>query len=169
MYVVLNVSAVGSKLTDCMKHWGLILTDSYGNPILHHASNRTGPWKYEEREARPEQSMSLIVLIRVDKVKSHSHTMDVIKSIPAVGTPSRRTGEDFTCRIWIKDVLVALHECGEIVLPTNIGKFTLAFSKVLGHYIELMINFRCAGGPCCGNWSRVQPFRREWSWCNCHR
>ncbi|KAG6300745.1 hypothetical protein E4U45_003708 [Claviceps purpurea] len=43
-----------------------------------------------------------------------------MKDVPADGSPSKRTGESFTCLIWVKDVLVALYDCGEIVLPATI-------------------------------------------------
>ncbi|KAI1174921.1 hypothetical protein F4777DRAFT_552425 [Nemania sp. FL0916] len=103
-------------------HWGLILTGSDGKPALHHASNRIGPWVYEEKEAQPEQSLSLIALLLVAEVNSHSRAKEVIRSIPADGSPSQRTGEAITCRIWVKDVLVALCEQGVIALPAGIGK-----------------------------------------------
>ncbi|KAI0483492.1 hypothetical protein F4859DRAFT_400514 [Xylaria cf. heliscus] len=95
-------------------HWGLILTDSNDKLVLHHATNRAGPWVYEESQAEPAQSMSLIAMLRVAKVKSHSRAKEVIQSIAADGNPSQRTGEAFTCRIWVKDVLMALSEQGVI-------------------------------------------------------
>ncbi|KND87684.1 hypothetical protein TOPH_07652 [Tolypocladium ophioglossoides CBS 100239] len=101
-------------------HWGLIITDADNKSVLHHASNRNGPWIYEVRKASPAESMTLIILMRVDEVRSHGRAMDVIKSIPADGSPSQRTGEAFDCKTWVKDVLVALHEAGEIKLPTVI-------------------------------------------------
>ncbi|KAK7963895.1 hypothetical protein PG988_010869 [Apiospora saccharicola] len=104
----------------CM-HWGLILTAPNQTPVLHHASNRAGPWSYEVRAGKPEKSMTLIVLVRVDALKSHSGATDVIKTIAADGSPSRRTGEAFTCRIWIKDVLMALHAAGQSALPVDIA------------------------------------------------
>ncbi|KAG6181951.1 hypothetical protein E4U10_007122, partial [Claviceps purpurea] len=55
-------------------------------------------------------------------IKSQSRTLGVMKDVQADGSPSKRTGESFTCRIWVKDVLVALHDCGEIVLPAIIGR-----------------------------------------------
>lgn len=125
MFVILISFAIFSLPTNRTKHWGLILTDSYKKPTLHHASNRNGPWIYEERNAKPDQSMSLIVLIRVGKIKTHSRMRDVIKGIAADGNPSQRTGEAFTCRIWVKDVLMALHDYGEIVLPMDISKFMI--------------------------------------------
>ena len=67
--------------------------------------------------------MTLIVLVRMGEIRSHSGALDVMKGVPADGSPSTRTGEAFDCRIWAKDVLVALHDHGEIRLPSNIGKF----------------------------------------------
>ncbi len=77
------------------------------------------------------------MLLLVGSVNARSRVTDVIKSIPADGNPSRRTGEVFTCRIWVKDVLVALDESGEIKLPVDVGKSTMALlSKHLAHPID---------------------------------
>ncbi|KAG6065724.1 hypothetical protein E4U32_006994 [Claviceps aff. humidiphila group G2b] len=110
-------------------HWGLTITDPHTNAVLHHASNRNGPWMYEERIAKPDQSMSLIVLILIGKVKNHARVMELIKGVPADGTPSQRTGVPFSCRIWVKDVLVSLHESGEIVLPGTIDELEIMAVK----------------------------------------
>ncbi|KAG6114303.1 hypothetical protein E4U13_003417 [Claviceps humidiphila] len=103
-------------------HWGLILTDPDMNAAFHHANNLYGSWKYEEKVAKPDQSTTLTVLVLVGRTKNHPRIMEVIRGIPADGSPSKRTGESFTCRIWVKDVLVSLHECGEIVLPGTIDE-----------------------------------------------
>ncbi|KAG6071324.1 hypothetical protein E4U30_000167 [Claviceps sp. LM220 group G6] len=110
-------------------HWGLTITDAHMNAALHHASNRNGPWMYEERIAKPEQSMSLIVLLLIGKVKNHARMMEVIKGMPADGSPSQRTGEPFSCITWAKDVLVSLHESGEIVLPGTIDELEITAVK----------------------------------------
>ncbi|OAA55873.1 hypothetical protein SPI_08080 [Niveomyces insectorum RCEF 264] len=116
IYISLNTRPIAGEY-----HWGLVLTDSHGNPVLHHASNgRGGQWAYEERQVNPAQSLTLVALIRVAKVKSVSQAEEVIRSIPADGYPSQRTGEAFTCRIWVKDVLMALYEQGVISLPRDI-------------------------------------------------
>ncbi|RMD39296.1 hypothetical protein DV735_g5831, partial [Chaetothyriales sp. CBS 134920] len=91
-------------------------------PVLHHANNPDGPWAYEARAAKPEKSMSLVALIKVAKVKNHSHTVEVMRAVPADGSPSLRTGEAFRCRVWLKDALVSLHEQGEIVLPVDVDE-----------------------------------------------
>lgn len=48
--------------------------------------------------------------------------------IPANGTASLRTGEAFTCHIWVKDVLVALQDAGLILLSTDIGKYVISYA-----------------------------------------
>ncbi|KAG6037170.1 hypothetical protein E4U41_005304 [Claviceps citrina] len=107
-------------------HWGLVLIDSMKQARLFHANNRVH-WLLEEKPVSPEQSLTLVVLIRLDKVRSLSRTKKIMRSIPADGSPSRRTGEFFTCRIWVKDAIVALHDQGEIALPTDIDSLeTLA-------------------------------------------
>ncbi|EPE09068.1 hypothetical protein F503_06844 [Ophiostoma piceae UAMH 11346] len=101
-------------------HWGLIITDANDEPVLHHASNTNGPWSYQRRLDNPDESMTLVAIVRIAKVKSVSEAEQVIQSISASGYPSQRTSEAFTCRIWVKDVLVALEENGVIVLPNDI-------------------------------------------------
>lgn len=66
--------------------------------------------------------LALIVLVRVGQCQSYSQSEAILKTIPADGNPSLRTGEAFTCRIWVKDVLMALHENGDIEIPVNIGE-----------------------------------------------
>lgn len=71
--------------------------------------------------------MSLIVLIWVAYVSDPAAAEAVIWSIPANDTASLRTGEAFTCRIWVKDVLVALQDAGLILLSTDIGKYVTPY------------------------------------------
>jgi hypothetical protein len=106
-----------------MQHWGIILTDTTATSVLHDASNRAGPWTYREKRGDPAHSLTLIALIRVSDVSDHPLATHIIQSSPANGNPSRRTGETFTCRIWVKDTLVALHDNGVITLPADIGRF----------------------------------------------
>ncbi|KAH7214337.1 hypothetical protein BKA60DRAFT_610015 [Fusarium oxysporum] len=101
-------------------HWGLIVTDDIGRPVLHHATNLTGPWKYEERRNDSAIDLTLIVLVKASGVSNVPRATQIIQSVPADGKPSRRTGAAFTCRIWVKDALVELHETGEIFLADDI-------------------------------------------------
>lgn len=66
--------------------------------------------------------MILIAMIKVSDIRSLDLVEHAINSVPANGSPSGRNGEAFTCRTWVKDALVALHDSGAIVLPTDIGK-----------------------------------------------
>ncbi|EXL91836.1 hypothetical protein FOIG_14946 [Fusarium odoratissimum NRRL 54006] len=101
-------------------HWGLIVTDNIGRPVLHHATNLTGPWEYEERRNESAIDLTLIVLVKASGVSNLPRATQIIQSVPADGKPSRRTGAAFTCRIWVKDALVELHETGEIFLADDI-------------------------------------------------
>lgn len=103
---------------------------------FHHATNPSGGWKYEVREARPEQSFSLVTVVRVSGLNGTiSDALDMIQSVPADGSPSQRTGAAFNCSTWLKDVLAALDEAGTIKLPMNIGEsrilsFPFAFIRI---------------------------------------
>jgi hypothetical protein len=108
-----------------MQHWGIILTDTIATPVLHDASNRAGPWTYREKRGDPAHSLTLIALIRVGDVGNHPLATHIIQNSPVNGSPSQRTGEAFTCRIWVKDTLVALHENRVTTLPADIGKFVV--------------------------------------------
>ncbi|KAK4206189.1 hypothetical protein QBC37DRAFT_249706, partial [Rhypophila decipiens] len=114
LYITLN-----SRPKKGEYHWGLLITDSSTKGTLHHANNGSGGWKYEARAVDPAKSMTLIALVFVASISDPVSVEAVIRSIPT-GTASRRTGEAFTCRIWVKDVLVALQEAGLILLPEDI-------------------------------------------------
>ncbi|KAG6113869.1 hypothetical protein E4U31_007639 [Claviceps sp. LM219 group G6] len=149
IYLTLNArrrpeTYVGSPLTQFISHWGLILTDPHMEAAFHHVNNLYGPWKYEEKVAKPDQSKTLAVLVLVGKIKNHSRIMGVIRDTPADGSPSIRTGESFTCRIWVKDVLVSLHERGEIVLPGTIDELEKMAVKEGLQYTDLIAEHRGA-------------------------
>ncbi|KAI1261921.1 hypothetical protein F5Y18DRAFT_430691 [Xylariaceae sp. FL1019] len=100
-------------------HWGLVFTSDVGNSVFCHATNRAGPWSFEMKEGDSGKSMSLIVLVRVSALKNPEY-LSTVRSVPAIGGVSKRTGENFRCRGWVKDVLVALEESGKISLPSDI-------------------------------------------------
>lgn len=102
---------------------------------LRHASNLRGPWVLDERASDPASSLTLIVMVRVSGILSvgngdnsnnngddESEVLAAIATVPVDGSPSRRTGEPFDCRTWVKDVLVALRDHGCITLSADIGK-----------------------------------------------
>lgn len=46
----------------------------------------------------------------------------MLKTVPANGEVSKRTGEAFTCRVWVKDAIVELRERGLIELRRDVGE-----------------------------------------------
>ncbi|KAK4041698.1 hypothetical protein C8A01DRAFT_34301 [Parachaetomium inaequale] len=114
-------------------HWGLIIMDSAEKGSFHHATNPSGGWKYEKRNASPAQSITLITVVRVSGLNgSVQAATDVIQSVPADGSPSQRTGEAFRCLSWLKDAIVALDAAGIIQLPMDIDTLI----RVAKHYAE---------------------------------
>jgi hypothetical protein len=109
-------------------HWGLVITDANTATTGHHVTNRAGPWVYEEKREDPGRSLTLIALIRLSGVANHA--TQVIKDAPASGKPSEKMGEAFSCRTWVKDTLVSLHENGAILLPTDMDNIERLAKKV---------------------------------------
>lgn len=98
--------------------------DSETQGTFHHATNPSGGWKYEMRKADPEQYLTLVAMIRVSGLRAPvKAAMDVIKSVPADGSPSQRTGDAFNCSTWLKDAIVALDSAGGIQLPMRMGEY----------------------------------------------
>lgn len=83
------------------------------------AVNRTGGWSLEIKTTNGiPDSKSLCLAFRVGIVTSQN--WDTLKStlgnVPASGHPSPNTQEAFTCRVWVKDALLALHNASVIRL-----------------------------------------------------
>jgi hypothetical protein len=66
--------------------------------------------------------MSLVLVFKIGSVSSQTALDQVLQAVPADGSASLRTGEAFTCRIWTKDALVALHDSRIVTLPENIDE-----------------------------------------------
>ncbi len=67
--------------------------------------------------------MSLVTLLLIGTITGDmDDARAVLAHVPADGRPSRRTGDASTCRVWLKDTLVALGEHGVVQLPADIGK-----------------------------------------------
>lgn len=103
--------------------------------------------------------LALIVLVRVGQVQNSSCATSTIENIPVDGNPSLRTGEAFTCRIWVKDALAVLHEHGEIKLPAHIGKSLKSHREGTGYESDTSLYFR---------YSR-EISRTVWNGICCHR
>lgn len=47
-------------------------------------------------------------------------TSNHLTNVPSSGQPSLNTKEEFTCRVWVKDAILALHNAGVIRLAKAI-------------------------------------------------
>jgi hypothetical protein len=118
------------------QHWAIVTTTTHNAPTLSHASNLTGPWQFLTRPIRRSSdfSMALIVLVKVGTiVKNDRDVATVIQQVLADGEPSKRTGEAFTCRVWVKDALAHLAASGSAVLEGDVGEW--AFQSRLDIYL----------------------------------
>jgi hypothetical protein len=68
-------------------------------------------------------SSTLVLAYKIGQVSSQSQIDQVLRDVPADGSPSLRTGEAFTCRIWAKDAVMALYNNRLLDLSADIGEF----------------------------------------------
>ena len=105
-------------------HWGIFVPTK--NPLgeVWHAVNRTGGWSLEiKTTSGVPEPLSLCLLFKVGTV--NSQTWDTLRStlerVPGNGQPSPNTQEAFSCRVWVKDALLALHNAGVFRLTKAIS------------------------------------------------
>ncbi|KAH7335091.1 hypothetical protein BKA66DRAFT_435612 [Pyrenochaeta sp. MPI-SDFR-AT-0127] len=104
-------------------HWGLFVPTNKPQGYVWHATNVGGGWTMEEKiTSGIPNSMSLCLAFKVGTVNSSN--WDTLRStlhqVPAEGQPSPNTGEDFSCRTWVEDSLLALHNASIIQLSKAI-------------------------------------------------
>ncbi|KAF7921246.1 uncharacterized protein EAE98_008672 [Botrytis deweyae] len=117
VYMTLNSRGIPGTF-----HWGLFITTSSApRGVFYHASNKTGGWQPEFKPtAYLFSSMSLVLVFKIGPISSSDKIDEFLRAVPADGSASLRTDEAFTCRIWMKDALVALHENHVVTLPVDI-------------------------------------------------
>ena len=94
-----------------------------GNVRSLHATNRFGGWQLEVRtSSNALSSLSLVLIYKIGPASSQTAFDQVLRAVPANGSASLRTGEAFTCRIWTKDAIMALHNNRIVTLEADIGK-----------------------------------------------
>ncbi|KAF4634538.1 hypothetical protein G7Y89_g3556 [Cudoniella acicularis] len=105
-------------------HWGVFVTSSPPRGQYYHATNKFGGWQLEAKpSSNVLSSLSLVLVYRIGSLSSQAGRLDqVLRAVPANGSASLRTGEAFTCRIWAKDALMALHNSGIVTLSASIDK-----------------------------------------------
>jgi len=105
-------------------HWAIFVPTKKPQGQVWHAVNGSGGWTMEiEATAAIPTSMSLCLCFKVGTVTSKSWDVfrTTLGSVPGSGQPSPNTQETFTCRVWVKDALVALHKAGVIQLTKAIS------------------------------------------------
>jgi len=119
VYVMLNVRGTLTGF-----HWGIYVPTNKPQGDVWHAVNRSGGWFLETKTTTGvPTSLSLCLCFKVGTV--NSQTWNTLKTtlgqVPASGQPSPNTHEAFTCRVWVKDALLALHNAGVIRLTKAIA------------------------------------------------
>jgi hypothetical protein len=87
-----------------------------------------GPWRLDIKDlVDPFSSDRLVCLYRIGIISKQDvesgFVEQVMKEVPADGNPSRRTGQSFSCRVWVGDVIAKLAERGVLELKKSIGEF----------------------------------------------
>ena len=118
IYVVLNLRGAEPGF-----YWGIFVPTNNPQGDVWHAVNRTGSWNLETiTTSGIPDPMSLCLCFKVGT--ANSQTWDILKTtlglVPANGQPSPNTHEVFTCRVWVKDALLALHNARVARLTTSI-------------------------------------------------
>lgn len=87
-----------------------------------------GPWRLDIKDlVDPFSSDRLVCLYRIGTISREDIESglveQVVKDVPADGNPSRRTGQSFTCQVWVGDVIMELAKRGLLELKKSIGEF----------------------------------------------
>ncbi|KAL9115225.1 MAG: hypothetical protein Q9227_001019 [Pyrenula ochraceoflavens] len=113
-------------------HWGVFVPMKKPKGDFWHAVNYSGGWSLEiKTTARIATSRSLCLLFKVGTVTNQNwdEFKATLGNVPGTGQPSLNTQEAFTCRIWVKDALVALQNAGFICLTKPIDAIEQAAVK----------------------------------------
>ena len=106
-------------------HWGIFIPTNTPHGYLWHASNKEGGWhlKYGTSSNVPF-SMSLLLAHKIGTVNSETWETccNTLNLIPCSGQPSLHTGEQFSCRVWVKDAILELQKNKVIDLPEAISQ-----------------------------------------------
>ncbi|KAF2446906.1 hypothetical protein P171DRAFT_482973 [Karstenula rhodostoma CBS 690.94] len=104
-------------------HWGIFVPTNKPLGEVWHAVNRSGGWSLEIKTTNGiPSSMSLCLVLKVGTATSQNWATlrTTLANVPSSGQPSLNTREAFTCRVWVKDAILALHNAGVIRLTKAI-------------------------------------------------
>ncbi|KAM0144092.1 hypothetical protein ACHAO1_000371 [Botrytis cinerea] len=116
LYIILNTRGQPGTF-----HWGIFLPLLGVRGWYYHATNKSGGWTLEVELTNDIQTSRPIVLAsKLGFVSSEAALDQALRAITDFGPISKRTGETFSCRTWMKDSIVTLHDKGIVTLPTDI-------------------------------------------------
>ncbi|USP77105.1 hypothetical protein yc1106_04379 [Curvularia clavata] len=104
-------------------HWSIFITTNKFEGEVWHAVNRNGGWSLETNTTNGvPSSMGLCLVLKLGTVSNQNwETLrTTLANIPSGGQPSLHTREIFTCRVWVKDAICALHNAGVVRLAKSI-------------------------------------------------
>ncbi|KAI9710956.1 MAG: hypothetical protein M1820_002393 [Bogoriella megaspora] len=110
-------------------HWGIFVPTSKPRGEVWHAVNRSGGWSVDIRTTSGvPSSVSLCLCFKVGSVTSQNWDAfkATLRGLPGSSKPSPNTREAFTCRVWVKDALLALHNARLIHLTEDISNIEQA-------------------------------------------
>jgi hypothetical protein len=92
---------------------------------IRRTDNRQWTMDFQPNIRRLLANESLYLIYKISSIASIEACQAVLDKVnakgPAEGFVSPRTGEEFTCRIWVKDALLALDKAGVIELAMSVG------------------------------------------------
>ena len=98
-------------------HWGLFIPTDKSLSELWHGTNDGEGWQLKVEQTRGFLStigLCLCFVIGTAKAERLQKLRDILRAVPGSGEPSRHGQEKFTCRVWVKDTLVALRDADPI-------------------------------------------------------
>lgn len=122
-------------------HWGIFIPTASPHGHSWDATNREGGWKLEHRESdNAPFNISLVLARKIGTVEGSTGAntwqtcVDVLNGVPAEGRQSTNSDEEFNCRVWVKDALVALRDHGVIVLSDDVDSIENDLVKVASEH-----------------------------------
>lgn len=109
MYVILSSINLPTQW-----HWGIFICIAYPWGQVYHATNREGYWIFEENMTEGlVQTRSIRAAVKLASLPGEdtiSAIHNTLKTVPVQrnGEFVQKWGENFTCRVWVKEALETL-------------------------------------------------------------
>ncbi|KUJ15475.1 uncharacterized protein LY89DRAFT_735582 [Mollisia scopiformis] len=127
-------------------HWGLYATsDTPPRGTLFHATDagrQPLDLYYEERKVEnPTKSKSMTVCVKIGDVSSTTAIHRCVSTVPLMSRSRIPAGErQWTCRVYVKEALNALHNAQLLSLPASVGSIERACLAVADAYLPYRLS-----------------------------